>query len=225
MYEQLIPCDHCGGRPTVGRSQRLTSFLPDPTYDLTEWGRLAGPPRIGDRLPRPPEAPQTEHLVCIYCADCGMQTPWEAVEPDERTAMNRVGELWNRRLNRPETEKNDLQRLVEREIGAPDIPAVLDLLSRTTGNWDEMGPIFAKIARRLIDATIVTFDGWPIDPVLNDAARYRKLVQLAKWIRIDGERYAEFPRIYSPSGDGDDELLFEQRLAVAIDSLPDRDRW
>ena len=223
MYEQLIPCDHCGGRPTVGRSQRLTSFLPDPTYDCTQWGRLAGPPRIGDTLPRPPEAPKTEHLVCIYCAECGMQTPWEAIEPNERAAMNRVGELWNRRLNRPEAEITDVQRLVEREIGVPDIPAVLDLLSRTKGNWDEMGPVFAMLARRLIDATIVTFDGWPIEPVLHDAARYRKLVQLVKWIQIEGQRYAEFPRIFSPSEDG--ELLFEDRLAVAIDSLPDRDRW
>jgi len=223
MYEQLIPCDHCGGRPTVGRSQRLTSFLPDPAYDYTEWGRLAGPPRIGDCMPRPPEAPKTEDLVCIYCADCGMQTPWEAVEPHERAAMDRVGELWNRRVNRPEAKKTDLQRLVQREIGAPDIPAVLDLLSRTEGNWNEMGPIFAMIGRRLIDATIVTFDGWPIEPVLHDAARYRKLVQLAKWTQIEGQRYAEFPRIYSPSED--DELLFEDRLAVAIDSLPDRDRW
>ena len=116
-----------------------------------------------------------------------------------------------------------MQRLVEREIGVPDIPAVLDLLSRTKGNWDEMGPVFAMLARRLIDATIVTFDGWPIEPVLRDAARYRKLVQLVKWTQVEGQRYAEFPRIFSPSEDG--ELLFEDRLAVAIDSLPDRDRW
>jgi hypothetical protein len=223
MYEQLIPCDHCGGRPTVGRSQRLTSLLPDPEYDHTEWGRLAGPPKIGDRLPRPPEAPETEYLVCIYCAECGMQTTWERVEPNEKTAMDRCGAIWNRRINRPETGKCELQRLVEREIGTPDIPAVLDLLSRTTGNWDEMGPMFAMIARRLVDATVVMFDSWPIDPVLNDAARYRKLMQLAKWVEMEGERYVELPRVYSPTEH--DDLLFEDRIAAAIDSMPDRDRW
>jgi hypothetical protein len=223
MYEQLIPCDHCGGRPTVGRSQRLVSKLPNPQYDYTEWGRMAGPPRIGDRLPRPPEVPKTELLVCIYCSDCGMQSPWEAVGRDEKAALDRCGRVWNRRLNRPEAEKTHLQRLVEREVGAADIPAVLDLLSRTSENWEEMGPMFAMIARRLVDATVVTFDSWPIDPVLNDAARWRKLIQLAKWIDMEGECYVQFPKIYSPAEH--DVMLFEDRIAAAVDSMPDRDRW
>jgi hypothetical protein len=223
MYEQLIPCEHCGGRPTVGRSQRLLSERPNPQYDYTEWGRMAGPPRIGDRLPRPPEAPKTEPLVCIYCSECGMSTPWQAIERDEKAALDRCGAIWNRRLSRPEAKKSDVQRLVEREVGTADIPAVLELLSRTDGNWDELGPMFAMIARRLVDATIVTFDSWPIDPVLNDAARWRKLVQLAKWVEMEGETYVQFPKIYSPAEHG--EMLFEDRIAAAIDSMPDRDRW
>lgn len=223
MYEQLVPCDHCGGRPTIGRSQRLISPCPDPIYDPSRWGRLAGPPRIGDQAMRPPEAPATEPLVCIYCDGCGMQTPWVPVNDDDDAARNECGEVWNRRINRPEAGKSDLQRLVERELGTTDIPAVLDLLSRTKDNWDEMGPMFAMIARRLVDATVVTFDSWPIDPVLNDAARYRKLVQLAKWVEIEGERYAQFPKVYTQREHLD--MLYEDAIAAAVDTLPDRDRW
>ncbi|PVX85804.1 Lar family restriction alleviation protein [Paraburkholderia unamae] len=223
MYEQLIPCDHCGGRPKVGRSQRLLSKLPNPQYDYTEWGRLAGPPRIGDRMARPPEVPKTEPLVCIHCTECGMATPWEAEGRDEKAAMDRCGAVWNRRLNRPEADKSDLQRLVERELGAPDIPLVINLLSRAEGDWNELGPLFRMLAQRLVDATVTTIDSWPIDPVLNDAARFRKLAQLAKWIELEGERYVQFPEVYSPAEDQD--LLFEDRIAAAIDLLPDRDRW
>ncbi|MCX5545506.1 Lar family restriction alleviation protein [Paraburkholderia sp. CNPSo 3076] len=223
MYEQLIPCDHCGGRPTVGRSQRVISDAPDPWFDRTRWGRFGGPPAIGDMMMRPPEAPKTERVVCIYCAECGMQTPWTACEEDDTAARNSVAEIWNRRVNRPEASKTDLQRLAEREIGTSDIPAVLDLLSRTKGDWEQMGPLFAMLARRLVDATVVTFDSWPIDPVLNDAARYRKLVQLTKWVDIDGERYVQFPKVYTHPEDRD--RLFEDVIASAVDSLPDRDRW
>ncbi|OBR54075.1 Lar family restriction alleviation protein [Paraburkholderia tropica] len=223
MYEQLVPCDHCGGRPTVGRSQRLISPCPDPIYDPSRWGRFAGPPRIGDTAMRPPEAPATEPIVCIYCGECGMQTPWEPCAEDDTGARNTVAHIWNRRLNRPEADKTDLQRLVERELGTIDIPAIIELISRLEGDWSELGPAIKMIARRLVDATVVTFDSWPIDPVLNDAARYRKLVQLTKWVDIDGERYVQFPKVYTHPEDRD--RLFEDLIASAVDSLPDRDRW
>ncbi len=223
MYEQLVPCDHCGGRPTVGRSQRLISPCPDPIYDPSRWGRFAGPPRNGDTAMRPPEAPATEPLVCIYCGECGMQTPWQPCGEDDTAARNTAAHIWNRRLNRPEAEKTELQRLVERELGTADIPAIIELISRLEGDWSELGPAIKMIARRLVDATVVTFDSWPIDPVLNDAARYRKLVQLTKWVDIDGERYVQFPKVYTHPEDRD--RLFEDLIASAVDSLPDRDRW
>lgn len=223
MYEQLIPCDHCGGRPTVGRSQRIINDTPDPWFDQTRWGRFGGPPVLRDTMRRPPEAPQTEPLVCIYCAECGMQTPWQPCAEDDTAARNTVAEIWNRRVNRPEADKTDLQRLVERELGTTDIPAFIELLSRLDGDWKELGPIVAMIARRMVDATVVTFDSWPIDPVLNDAARYRKLVQLTKWVDIDGERYVQFPKVFTHPEDRD--RAFEDVIAAAVDSLPDRDRW
>ncbi|WP_239511557.1 hypothetical protein [Burkholderia sp. JP2-270] len=117
----------------------------------------------------------------------------------------------------------DLRRLIERELGACDTQLVLDMLSRVEGDWNEIGPIFKMLAQRIVDATVVTFDTWPIAPVLEDAARYRKLVQLAKWIEVDGQDYVQFPKIHSPSEHRD--FLFEDRIAIAVDAMPDRDRW
>ena len=79
------------------------------------------------------------------------------------------------------------------------------------------------LAQRLVDATIATFDTWPIDPTLKDAARYRKLMQLAKWVDIDGERHIQFPKVPTPREHQD--MLFEDRIAAAVDAMPDRDRW
>ncbi|WGS55073.1 Lar family restriction alleviation protein (plasmid) [Paraburkholderia sp. D15] len=223
MYEQLIPCDHCGGRPTVGRSQRVVAQLGDDGFDYSGFGRDAGPPEIGDTMPRPPGAPQTEPIVCIYCDGCGMTTPWEPVGTNMTAALDRVGLIWNRRLNRPPTEAHDLQALVEKELGAPDIHFVLDLLARNKDEWASRGPIFAMLAQRLVDATVVTADSWPIEPVLNDAARYRKLVHHAHSVSIDGERYIQFPRVSNPNRDP--YVLYEVEVAAVVDGLPDRGRW
>ncbi|NIE81890.1 MULTISPECIES: Lar family restriction alleviation protein [unclassified Burkholderia] len=223
MIEQLYPCEHCGGRPTVGRSQRLVDGDDNHQFDFGQFGHLAGPPRLGDVLPRPPEAPKTEALVCIYCTACGMSTQWEPVGDDETAAKNRCAATWMRRMSRPVASSGDLQGLIERELGACDAQMVLDMLSRAEGDWSEIGPIFKMLAQRIVDATIVTFDTWPIAPVLDDASRYRKLLQLAKWIEVDGEDYIQFPKIYSPNEHRD--FLFEDRIATAVDAMPDRDRW
>ncbi|MGU7775647.1 Lar family restriction alleviation protein [Burkholderia sp. MR1-5-21] len=223
MLEHLYPCDHCGGRPTIGRSQRLIDCGENRLWDFSAFGRYAGPPEIGDVMPRPPEAPKTEKLVCIYCTGCGMQTPWEVTTDDELGAKNQCVSVWNGRLNRPPVESGDLRALVERELGACDTQMVLDLFSRADGDWNELGPIFKMLAQRLVDATVVTIDTWPIAPILEDAARYRKLVQLAKWIKIDGHDYVQFPKISSPPEH--DDFLFEDRIAMAVDAMPDRDRW
>ncbi|WP_080417750.1 Lar family restriction alleviation protein [Burkholderia ubonensis] len=186
MIEQLYPCEHCGGRPTAGRSQRLVECDENRRFDFSQFGRFGGPPRLGDVLPRPPDAPLTESLVCICCTGCGMPTQWEAVGDDETAAKDRCAETWNRRLNRPAVTQNDLRNLIERELGACDAQLVLDMLSRANGDWTEIGPIFKMLAQRIVDATVVTFDTWPIAPVLDDSAMYRKLVQLTKLIARSG---------------------------------------
>lgn len=178
---------------------------------------------MGDTIRRPLGAPQTERLVSIHCSSCGMQTPWEAVKDDEKTAMTRCAVVWNQRLNRPKVAPSDLHDLIEKEVGACDSQFVLHLLARNDGDWEERGPIFKLLAQRLMDAAVVTIDSWPIDPVLKDAARYRKLVQLAKWLDIDGERYVSFTKIPTPREHAN--CLFEDRIAIAVDAMPDRDRW
>jgi len=223
MIEQLYPCDHCGGRATLGRSQRLIDTAPNRLYDFSSFGRFSGPPRIGDMLPRPPTAPETEPLVCVYCTGCGMTTPWVPIGSDELAAKNNCAHIWNNRLNRPKATDDDIRSLIERELGACDAQLVFDLIARNEGDWDERGPLFQKLAQRIVDATITTIDTWPISPVLDDAARYRKLMQLAKFVELDGERFIQFPKI--PTQPEHDDYLFEDRIAMAIDSMPDRDRW
>ena len=63
---------------------------------------------------------------------------------------------------------------------------------------------------------------WPVDTVLNNAARYRKLQQLAKRVYIDGIATIQFPRIAATGGD---EGSFENSVNLAVDDLPDRNRW
>jgi hypothetical protein len=223
MYEQLYPCDHCGGRGTAGFSQRVVADIGETGFDYGQFGRQAGPPKIGDTLARPAYAPKTEKLACIYCADCGMTTPWIAVGSDEHAALDQCAKIWNQRINRPKVEAGDLRALIEKEVGACDAQMVINMLSRNEEDWETRGPIFAMLAQRLVDAAISTNDCWPIEPLLNDAARYRKLMQLVKWVDIDGERYAQFPRIPTPAEHSD--LVFEDRIALAVDAMPDRDRW
>jgi hypothetical protein len=223
MIEQLYPCPHCGGRPKIGRSQRVVARIGEPGFDYSGFGKDDGPPRRGDTLPRSLTGPQTEKLVSLYCSECEVTTDWEPVGDDEKAALDRCAAIWNRRVDRRSTTTEDIQKLIEREVGACDVQYVLNLLANSNGNWAERGPIFAQLAQRLVDATVVTLETWPIDPVLNDAARYRKLVQLAKWVDIDGERHIQFPRIPTPREHND--MLFEDRIGAAIDAMPDRDRW
>jgi hypothetical protein len=84
-------------------------------------------------------------------------------------------------------------------------------------------PIFSILAQWLVDAGVSTIKSLPIASVLQDTLRFRKLVQLAKGVDIDGERYVQFLNIPTPPER--DDYLFEDRIALAVDGMPDRDRW
>ena len=152
MIEQLYPCDHCGGRATLGRSQRVVEQDGYPAFDFTAFGRFSGPPKVGDVLARPLSAPLTEKLVCIYCSGCGMSTPWEPIGDDENTARDRVATIWNQRVNRPKVTAGDIRDLIEKELGAVDAQLVIGMLARNDTDWAERGPIFAMLAQRIVDA-------------------------------------------------------------------------
>jgi hypothetical protein len=79
------------------------------------------------------------------------------------------------------------------------------------------------MAQKIVDSKITMRDIWHIDPVLKDAERYRDLAQLAKFVYIDGVASVQFPRI--PATGGEDDRCFEDRVASAVDDLPDRNRW
>ncbi len=49
------------------------------------------------------------------------------------------------------------------------------------------------LAQKIVDGKITMRDFWPIDPVLIDAARYRTLRQLAKFVYTDGVASVQFP--------------------------------
>ena len=78
------------------------------------------------------------------------------------------------------------------------------------------------LAKKIVDSKITMSEFWPVDTVLRDAARYRKLQQLAKRIYIDGIASVQFPRIPATGGD---EGNFENSVNAAVDDLPDRNRW
>jgi len=152
-----------------------------------------------------------------------MQTPWQTVDDDKHAALERAGKIWNTRCDRPVATEGDVLDLIRKEISAIDAPFVLDLLSRTTEDWETRGPLFAMLAQKIVDSKITMRDYWPVDPVLIDAARYRKLAQLAKFVYLDTVASVQFPRI--PATGGEDERSFEDRVAAAVDDLPDRNRW
>jgi hypothetical protein len=169
------------------------------------------------------KAPLFSRQSHIACEDCGMQTPWEPIGNDKHAALDLAGVIWNTRFNRPVATEGDLLDLIRKEISAVDIPYILDLLSRTTEDWETRGPIFAMLAQKVVDSKITMRDYWPVDPVLCDAARFRTLVQLAKFVYIDRVASVQFPRI--PATGGDDDSSFEARIGAAVDDLPERSRW
>jgi hypothetical protein len=96
------------------------------------------------------------------------------------------------------------------------------LSCRSKDREKNQGPLFA-LAQKVMDGKITARDFWPIDPVLIDAARYRTLQRLARFVYIDDVPPVQFPRI--PATGGDEERSFEDRAAAAVDDLPERSRW
>ena len=125
-------------------------------------------------------------------------------------------------MRRPKAKEGDLLKLIRKEVSAVDAAYLIDLLSRNEEDWEKRGPIFGMIAKKIADSKITMSEFWPVDTVLNDAARYRKLQQLATRIYIDGIASIQFPRIPATGGD---EGNFENSVNLAVDDLPDRNRW
>ncbi|WP_250537125.1 Lar family restriction alleviation protein [Caballeronia sp. AZ10_KS36] len=221
MTDELFPCDHCGGKWSFGFSQRLVGRPSAPERDFARLGNSLAPP-MQDMEPRSPYDVPYEKVCCIFCEECGMQTPWIPIGNDRYAALDKAGEIWNARMRRPKATEGDLLQLVRKEVSAVDDAYLIDLLSRNEDDWEKRGPIFQMLAKKIADSKITMSEFWPVDTVLRDAARYRKLQQLAKRIYIDGIASVQFPRIPATGGD---EGNFENSVNEAVDDLPDRNRW
>ncbi|TCK32511.1 restriction alleviation protein Lar [Paraburkholderia sp. BL8N3] len=221
MTDELFPCDHCGGGWAFGFSQRTIGRPSAPEKDFSRLDRGRAP-AMHDMEARSPYDAPTEKVCCIYCEECGMQTPWIPTGSDRHAALDKAGEIWNARTRRPKAKEGELLKLVRKEISAVDAAFLIDLLARNEEDWEKRGPVFGTIAKKIADSKITMSDYWPVDTVLNDAARYRKLQQLAKRIYIDGIASIQFPRIPATGGD---EGNFENSVNLAVDDLPDRNRW
>jgi hypothetical protein len=153
-----------------------------------------------------------------------MGTESEQVEHlDEISALNRCAGIWNKRVDRTPTTPGSLEELIDKEVGPLDSQLVLSAIANNTEDWEGRGPTFAKLAQRISDAIAISRDFWPVTPVLTDAARYRKLMQLVRFVYIDEIPHLHFPTV--PANPDLNELAFEVRVADAIDNLPDRERW
>lgn len=170
--------------------------------------------------------PEVEKFVRIYCVSCELSTPWILLcNNDETAALNECGQLWNRRTDRVPIECGTVEDLIQKEINADDISLLLGTLAKTTDQWETRGPILSQIAQRLIDASLISPEWWPLTPTLEDAGRYRKLVGMSR-STTDNATHVE--RVVFPPIEINEEHrsdAYEHRLAAAIDALPDRERW
>ncbi|WP_168788809.1 Lar family restriction alleviation protein [Paraburkholderia aromaticivorans] len=215
MLEKLYPCPCCGGVPKAGRFDEV----------IEEEDKDVSPLRIRAHPLRLVQRPRTRELVRVVCGSCGLATPWiPIVDGNENAALDECGRLWNTRTDRVPVQTGSLDELIENEINGDDISYVLALIARNDTEWETRGPIFAKLAQRLIDATIVTRDWWPITPTLEDAYRYRKLVSHShREEPEDGPGSVAFQPI--ALADDTRTYAYEGRVAAAVDALPDRERW
>jgi hypothetical protein len=215
MFEKLYPCPCCGGVPKVGRSDQV----------IEEEEQSGSPLRIRAIPLRLVQPPLVREVVRIVCASCGLATRWIPIENgNENAALDEAGHLWNTRTDRVPIQTGSLEDLIQNEVNSDDLSYVLALTANTDTEWETRGPILAKLAQRLIDATIVTREWWPITPTLEDACRYRKLVSHSSF-----KENACGPDsvVFGPVTLSDETRThaYEHRIAAAVDALPDRERW
>jgi hypothetical protein len=215
MFEQLYPCPCCRGVPKIGRS----------TKEVEDENALKQPRAHPLRLVK---TPVVERYACIMCSKCGLSTKWVLVdEANENAAYDECGRLWNTRADRLPVKQKSLEDLIQKEVNIKDIPYILALLARNDGEWEERGPILAQLAQRVLDAKVVTRKWWPINPTLEDASRYRKLMGNSTVERDDegqGPSRIVFPSVPLSEEFGDD-VPYDKIISQAIDALPDRERW
>jgi hypothetical protein len=164
------------------------------------------------------------HMVRLHCQTCFMSTPKIPITANRNAAVTELVNIWNTRPNRVETTAGSIEDLIKKEVRSIDTPLVMELLARNTEDWEARGPLLSALAAKCIDSSLAYSDWWPMESLIKDAARYRKLLQLGKFYIIDGKQTLRFPAIDAIEPD-DHPRTFDTVANMAIDALPDRDRW
>ena len=162
-------------------------------------------------------------MVRLHCTVCLMTTEKLPCSPDRNSALTQLTTAWNQRPNRVPTTAGSIQELINKEIHAVDSAMVLEMVARNQEDWETRGPLLGELAAKCIDSSLAYSDYWPIDAVIHDAARFRKLLHRARFYVVDGKRTLRFEPIEAVETDG--PMPFEALASLSIDELPDRDRW
>ncbi|CAM2158487.1 protein of unknown function (plasmid) [Pararobbsia alpina] len=162
-------------------------------------------------------------MVRLHCSVCLMTTEKIPSSPDRNAALTQLTNAWNQRPNRVPTTAGSIHELINKEIHAVDSAMVLEMIARNQEDWETRGPLLGELAAKCIDSALAYSDYWPIDAVIYDAARYRKLLKLARFFVVDGRRTLRFEPIVAAKSDSN--MPFEGLANLSIDQLPDRNRW
>lgn len=166
----------------------------------------------------------------IACEECGISTPPVSNDPaDPDSAFRQLSAIWNRReLHRP-AHQETISILARRVLTAADIPYFLNVLASTSDNWPANGPKFAAMAAALASPEHPLLQLEPVETVMADAHRYRKLLRRATVIDVDGSSAVHFepvpgtPTVFSEedgSSEGRLSISLESFVASALDAIP-----
>lgn len=167
----------------------------------------------------------------IACEECGMSTPPVQLDSaDLDAAFEQLRAIWNRRVEHRPADQHTISVLARRELTASDVPYFLNLLASIEGDWETNGPKFAAMAATLAQPGFQLRHVSPVETVLEDAGRYRKLVRRARVIYIDGCPMVRIEPVPALTAEIAEEAkaeelwpwsVLEEFVARAVDDLPD----
>ncbi|KAF7961884.1 hypothetical protein AWV80_28380 [Cupriavidus sp. UYMU48A] len=188
-------------------SERYLAFgLPPPSR---AWEGDSRPRFIANRLE-----------AVIVCTGCGIYTPPQSLDEGHDRAFAVLKGIWNTRVTPRPTGQHELSAIVRKELSSSDLGTVLGLIARNEENWEERGPLFAAMADKLLQPEPFLQDLLPVETLLRDADRYRKLMRRAKIIQIDGRPWVQIEPIDALPATVSEELfggtiILEEFLARA----------
>jgi hypothetical protein len=162
-------------------------------------------------------------MVRLFCKTCLISTSKIPYGADRNVALAQLVQTWNTRPNRTPTEEGSILDLINKEVNAVDTPLVLELIARNEQDWESRGPLLAALAAKCIDSSLAYSEWWPVETLIKDAARYRKLLQRVRFETVGSKRLLQFTPI--ETAEPEDHCSHDALVGLTIDELPDRNRW